>query len=62
MDYFIDMNIDDLLKLQQDIKKIKEYDGKLKHRNDLYLFKENESFFNDISNDINEKFDDVNTE
>ena len=59
MEYFINMSIEELLKLQQEIKKINNYEGNLKNRDELYLFTENISFFSEISNDIDEKLDDV---
>lgn len=59
MEVFIEMSIDDLLKLQQDLKTIYDFEGKLK-RTDIDLFKENIEFFGDISADIQCKLDELN--
>ena len=53
------MSIDDLLKLQQDIKKINEYDKVLEDRNDIDLFKENIEYFEEIGYDIQNKLDEL---
>jgi len=47
MENFIDMNINDLLELQQELKRINDYKGKLKE-DDVELFQENINFFRDI--------------
>ena len=59
MKVFIEMSIDDLLKLQQDLKKIYDFEGKLK-RTDIDLFKENIELFGDVSADIQCKLDELN--
>lgn len=58
MENFIDMNINDLLQLQQELKRINDCKGKLK-QDDVELFQENINFFRDISEDINYKFDEL---
>jgi len=59
MKVFIEMSIDDLLKLQQDLKKIDDFEGKLKET-DIDLFKENIELFGDVSADIQCKLDELN--
>lgn len=59
MDDFLNMSIDDLLKLQQDLKKINEYDKVLEDRNDIDLFKENIEYFEEIGYDIQNKLDEL---
>jgi hypothetical protein len=53
------MSIDDLLKLQQDLKKINEYDKVLEDRNDIDLFKENIEYFEEIGYDIQNKLEEL---
>ena len=59
MDNFLNMSIDDLLKLQQDLKKINEYDKVLEDRNDIDLFKENIEYFEEIGYDIQNKLEEL---
>ena len=57
---FIDMNIDDLLELQKELKKINDYKTTIKDNDDdIELFQENISFFRDISEDIEYKFNEL---
>lgn len=57
---FIDMNIDDLLELQKELKKINNYKTMIKEDDDdIELFQENISFFRDISEDIEYKFNEL---
>ena len=58
MENFIDMNINDLLELQQELKRINDYKGKLKE-DDVELFQENINSFRDISEDIDYQFDEL---
>jgi len=59
MNNFLNMSIDDLLKLQQDLKKINEYDKVLEDRNDIDLFKENIEYFEEIGYDIQNKLEEL---
>ena len=59
MDCFIEMSIDELLKLQQDLRKIDDFKGKL-NDDDHYFFEYHMEFFRDISSDIDCKLYQLN--
>ena len=59
MELLIDMNIGDLWKLQQDLRKIDEFEGKLKET-DIDLFQQYIEYFGDISGVIGNKLNELN--
>lgn len=59
MDNILNMSINDFLELQEDIKLIKEYKEKINDSRTFNLFKDNMSFFNQVSYEIENKLREV---